>query len=229
MVDETLARAAQHGVPYFRAHAANFAAQVCAILRDGPRARSLADETLRLASEYGFLAFRISATMVRGWCDVEDGRVAEGLGAVRSAFREYGTSGQRISTTSFSVMVAEAHLANGDAASAMQVLRAALAFAAQTGECLHEPELHRLQGESLLQLQATPQQTADARACFERALAIAAERECLLFELRAAYSLCRIGGRSARDRLARVLNRFGADEDNTDLRTARAACGSRRA
>src|SRR5262249_54560466 len=156
---------------------------VCTILRDGLRARSLADETLQLASEYGFFAFRISATMVRGWWDVEDGRVAEGLAAVRSAFREYGSSGQRITTGWFSMLLAKAHLANGDATSAMQVLRDALDFAAQTGERLHEPELHRLQGESLLQRKATPQQTADARACFERALTIAGERKCLLFEL----------------------------------------------
>jgi ATP/maltotriose-dependent transcriptional regulator MalT len=88
MVDEALARAATYGVPYLRAHATNFAAQTYVILRDVTRARSLAEETLRLASEYGFSVFRISATMVRGWCDVEDGRVAKGLAALRGQLGE---------------------------------------------------------------------------------------------------------------------------------------------
>jgi adenylate cyclase len=225
MVDEALARAATYAVPYLRAHATNFAAQTCAILRDVTRARSLAEETLRLASEYGFSVFRISATMVRGWCDVEDGRVAKGLAALRGAFQEYGTSGQRISTTSFSILLAGAHLASGDGAAATKVLHDALGFASETGERVNEPELHRLQGECLLQRDATGGHQADARACFERALAIAANRRCLLFELRAAHSLYRIGGTPDRDRLARLVDRFGPEEDSADLRAARITCG----
>jgi hypothetical protein len=44
----------------------------------------------------------------------------------------------------------------------------------------------------------------------------------LLYELRAAASLCRIGGRDARERLARLVARFGSDVDCADRRAARA-------
>ena len=48
--------------------------------------------------------------MVQGWCDVEEGRVDDGLAALRHAFREYGATAQRIAATTFSVLFAEAHL-----------------------------------------------------------------------------------------------------------------------
>jgi hypothetical protein len=60
---------------------------------------------------------------------------------------------------------------------------------------------------------------------FERALAIAADRKALLFELRAATSLYRLR-KSARERLANVVDRFAVEEDCADLRAARALLGS---
>jgi tetratricopeptide (TPR) repeat protein len=217
---EALARAARLGTPYFRAHATNFAAQVSALLGDMSEARSLAEETVHLATEYGFSVFRIAATMVRGWCDAEQGRVEPGRAALREAFQEYATTGQRIGTTSFSLLLAGAHLASGDVAGAHAAVDTALAFAAETGERLYEHELHRLKGECLL-AGGTSRRKTDATEHFERALAIAGERNALLFELRAATSLCRVRT-SAREQLARLVDRFGPEDDCADLRAARA-------
>jgi tetratricopeptide (TPR) repeat protein len=227
MQDEALARGARLGVPYFRAHATNFAAQICALLGDVARARSLAEETVRLATEYGFSVFRIAARMVRGWCDVEEGHVADGLAALRGGFEEYATTGQRIGTTGFSLLLARAQLVGGEVEQAVAVVDAALAFAAETGERLYEHELYRLRGECALADGASSSRTAEAAAWFERALAIAAERKARLFELRAAVSLCRIGRRPARERLARLVARFDAADDCADLRAARAVLGQR--
>jgi DNA-binding winged helix-turn-helix (wHTH) protein len=224
---EALTRSARLGIPYVRAHATNFAAQVCVLLRDVTGARSLAEETVHLATEYGFSVFRVAATMVRGWCDVEDGRIEVGLAALHGAFNEYAATGQRISTTAFSSLLAEAHLASGDAAAATAVVDAALAFAAETGERLYEQELYRLKGECLLSSAATRGQETDAAKYFERALTTAAERKILLYELRAATSLFRTQGRSARERLARLVDRFGAENDCADLRAARALLATR--
>jgi DNA-binding winged helix-turn-helix (wHTH) protein len=226
MKREALARAAKLGIPYFRAHATNFAAQACALLRDVARARALAEETVHLATEYGFSVFRIAATMVRGWCDVKEGRVDDGLAALRAAFNDYATTGQRIGTTTFSSLLAEAYLVSGDVAGANEVVEAAFAFAVETGERLCEPELYRLQGECLLASATTPGPKADAAQHFERALAIAAERKALLFELRAATSLYRVR-KSARERLARLVDRFHADNDCADAQTARALLAPR--
>ena len=48
----------------------------------------------------------------------------------------------------------------------------------------------------------------------------------MLFELRATTSLCRLDGKSARARLAHLVDRFGAENDCADLRAARVLLGS---
>jgi hypothetical protein len=86
------------------------------------------------------------------------------------------------------LLLVEAHLAGGDAAGASDALDAAFAFAAETGERIFEHELYRLKGECLLVSAATRGRKATAIECFERAIAIAADRKALLFELRAVTS-----------------------------------------
>src|SRR5262249_12897163 len=80
----------------------------------------------------------------------------------RGASQEYAESGQRLATTCYSMFLAGAHLASGDAAGANQVLEDALAFAAETGERVYEPELYRLRGECLLAGAAARGRTAAA-------------------------------------------------------------------
>ena len=92
------------------------------------------------------------------------------------------------------------------------MLDAALAFAAETGERVDEHELHRLQGECLLADAATRRRKARAAERFERALAIAAARKALLFELRAATSLLRLRGKAARERVARLVDALRCGE-----------------
>jgi hypothetical protein len=140
---------------------------------------------------------------------------------LRAAFHDYTMSGQRISTTSYSTQLVEAYLTAGDVAAATVALDAAFAFVAETGERLNEHELHRLRGECALASAAAGGKAESARH-FERAIAIAADAGALLCEMRATASLCRIGGRQARDRLRSLLARFGPDDDCTDVRAARA-------
>ena len=223
-------RGARLGTPFHRAFATNLAAQLCMLLDDAAGARRLVTEALDLATEYDFSALRVTAVMLRGWCDVEAGDVAAGLASLRAAFREYVATGQRFGTTSFGGILAWSHLAAGDVAGAQQVVEDALAFAAETGERVYEPEFHRLRGECVL-ADAPPTASATGRrksaapaaaiAHFERALAIAAERKGLLFELRAATSLCRVQ-KSSRERLGGLVDRFGPADDGADLRAARA-------
>src|SRR5262249_8368710 len=160
--------------PFQRGFATNLTAQVCSLHRDFASARSFAEETVRLASENAFAYLRLTAIMIRASCDVEDGRVPEGLAAMRTAFREYCGSGQRFSTTYHSLLLARAHLADGDAASANQVLDDALAFVAETGERAYEPELFRLKGECFLADTATRERKGAAAALFGRAMVAAA-------------------------------------------------------
>ncbi len=147
---DALARAATLGTPFHRALATNLAAQVCMLLDDASGAHPLAEEAEQLAAAYDLAVFRLTATMVRAWCEVAQGRVRDGLPLLQDAFDEYGTTGQRFGTTSFSMILARSHLAGDDPARAAAVADAALSFAAETGERVYEPELLRLKGECLL-------------------------------------------------------------------------------
>lgn len=221
---EAVARAEKLGIPYVRAHATTFAATIFQVLRDVADTRSFAQEAVRLAAECGFSIFGITATIYLGWCDVQEGRVGEGLAVVRRAFDQYRKSGQRISTTSYALLLAESYLANGEPAAANETLDEALAFAAETGERLYEHELYRLKGECLLSSPPTRGRKAEATEYFARALAIAANRKALLFELRAATSLCRVR-KSAHERLASLTKWFVVEDDCADLRAALALLG----
>src|SRR5262245_13318549 len=221
LISDVVTHAATVPIPYFRAHAMTYAAAAGHSLRDVARTQALADEAIRIAAEWGFSVLRAAATMFRSWCAVQEGRVDEGLAALRAAFHDYTMSGTRISTTSYSTQLVEAYLAAGDIAAATETLDAALAFVAETGERLNEHELHRLKGECAL-ASAQAGGKAEAARHFERAITIAADASALLSELRATASLCRIGGRRARDRLSRLLARFGPDDDCADVRAARA-------
>jgi predicted ATPase len=101
----------------------------------------------------------------------------------------------------------------------------ALARVTRTGERWFEAELHRGRGDALLRLPECA--TAEAEACFRKALAIAQEQEAKLWELRAATSLARLwrdqGRRvEARDLLAPVYDWFTEGFDTADLKDAKA-------
>ena len=93
-----------------------------------------------------------------------------------------------------------------------------------TGERGHEAELHRLQGELLLQ--AIPEVSA-AEACFLRPLDVARHQQARSWELRAAMSLSRLwqcqGKRvQARALLEPIYSWFSEGFDTADLLDARA-------
>lgn len=80
-----------------------------------------------LSPSAGFSIPRIYASMFLGWCDVEEGRAEEGRAAVRASLAEFTASGERSSTTNWRALLARAHLACGDVASAHEVLDAPFA------------------------------------------------------------------------------------------------------
>ena len=226
MNGESVGLAAKSSIPLLRAYAATFAASVSEIMRDVATTRSFAEEAVRIASDLGFSVVASTATIYRAWCDVQDGRIDEGVEALRSSFDAYVASGQRISTSSYSLPVVEGYLAAGDTRRASALLDRALAFVAETGERIVEPEIYRLKGECLLAAAATRGQRAEAITCFERAVALAAGQKTLLFELRAASSLYRVRPKATRERLSRLVARFAPEDECVDLREAAALLGT---
>jgi len=222
---EAVDRATTLGAPYAHAQATNMAGRGCALLRDVAAARALAAKSVRLAEEFGFSLFRTEGTILLGWCDAVDGHATE-LATLREAFRAFAATRPRISASAYGTLLADAHLAHGDAEGARQVVLDALALADKTGERVSDPELHRLLGESRL-LHATGRaQRDEAAACFERALSLAERHGARLFVLRAATSLLRLRGAAERARVTSILARFAPQEDCADLQTARALLAS---
>ena len=142
-------------------------------------------------------------------------------------------------------MVAEGYGHLGAADEGLRVLAEALATVQQTGECLWEAELQRLQGELLLtkhtrqygtrtrplepsRLAVTmPSVLTTAAASFRYALNIARHQQAKSLELRAAVSLARVwqqqGQRAAAHALlAEVYSWFTEGFDTADLQDARA-------
>jgi len=217
--------ASRSDMPYLHAHAAVYAASVCQVIRDVPGARALAAEAERITTDLGFAGLGALATLYRAWSDVQGGTIGAGVGELRSAYDAYVASGQRISASSYGVVVADGQLEAGEVALANETLDLVAAFIAETGEQIAAHELHRLRGEGLLAGGGGRARTTKARECFEQAIAIAAGQGALLFELRAATSLCRLQPRAGAERLRRLVERFGPDDDCADLRAAYAALG----
>ena len=107
----------------------------------------------------------------------------------------------------------------------METLAEAWELVQDTGETYYAAELHRLQGEFLLQ--HNPADTAVTEACFQQALAMARGQQARSLELRAAVSLARLwqhqGKRAeAHDLLAPVYGWFTEGFDTADLQEAKA-------
>ena len=107
---------------------------------------------------------------------------------------------------------------------ALQLLDEALARVSCLEERWFEPDLWRLKGEALVAL--SPDGAAEAKACYERALAVARDQGARLWELRAATSLARLwrdqGERAeAHDLLAPVYGWFTEGFDTADLKEAK--------
>ncbi len=100
---------------------------------------------------------------------------------------------------------------------------------ARSGERWYEPELHRLQGETLLRLPDARQ--AQAEACFMRAIELARQQQARMFELRASTSLARLKqlqghGAAARPRLSAIYGWFDQEYGTRDLAEAAALLDS---
>ena len=109
------------------------------------------------------------------------------------------------------------------------MLAEALDLSLRTGERGTEAEIHRCQGELLLQ-SGGPSAAANvpqAEACFQQALAVARRQQAKSFELRTVMSLSQLWQKQgkkedARQLLSEVYNWFTEGFDTADLKDAKA-------
>jgi tetratricopeptide (TPR) repeat protein len=104
-------------------------------------------------------------------------------------------SGSRVGGSAMLAVVAEAQRAAGAIEEAAGSVSGGLALAKETGQPFYDPELHRLQGELVLDAGGD---TADAEQLFRRALALARAQGARGQERRAEASLAALRSRSSR-------------------------------
>ena len=219
----TLAQDLSH--PFSLAYALNSAALVHQLRREGHAARERAEALIALSTEQGFPYFLAEGTMIRGWALAAQGHGAEGISQLREGLAAWQASGTESWRSQFLALLAEAYAKDGQVEEGLSTVAEALAFVERTEERYYEAELHRLQGELLLQ--QSENSAPAAATSFQQALTIARHQQAKSWELRAATSLARLwqgqGQRmEARDLLAPVYDWFTEGFDTADLKDAQA-------
>ena len=146
---------------------------------------------------------------------------------MRQGAADLHATGVRVYRTLPPAMLAEILGHHGQAEEGLAALAEALAVVRDGGEPYWEAELHRLQGELLLQrAEVEALARAEAEACFRQAVAVARRQSAKALELRAVMSLSRLyrqQGRQAEARLllAQTYGWFTEGFDTPDLQEAK--------
>jgi predicted ATPase len=221
---EAVILAQQSTHSYSLAHTLSSAAISHQFRREVRFTQERAEAAISLATERGFPHWMAFGAVLRGWALAQQGQAQEGIAQIEQGLRAYRATGAEISRLYFLALLAEAHGTMGQLEAGLTVLNEALTLANTTGARWHEPELHRLKGELLLQ-QSSSNQT-EAESCFHQAIAIAQNQQAKSLELRATTSLARLWQQQgkcqeARDLLAPVYDWFTEGFDTADLQDAK--------
>jgi predicted ATPase len=162
---------------------------------------------------------RIMQGAARAMLDPRDESVAE----IRDALAAYRATGARVQSTYYLILLAQALAACGRYGEGLSTLREAASLAEETGERYVAAEIDRLQDNLLL----AENGSAEAEACYLKALEMSRAQEARSLELRAACDLARLwAGRGERaraaDLLAPVYGWFTEGFDTLDLKEAKA-------
>ena len=222
---EAVTLAQQHAHPLSVSFALSLAAGFHQLCREGHTAQGAAEAALRLTTDQGFPHWRAFSALLRAWALAHLGQAQEGIEQIKQSLRAYRATGAEIWRPYGLALLAEAHGTLGQPSAGLPVLVEALTVVDTTGQRWYAPELHRLQGELLLQQNADAQ--AEAEHCFHHALEIARNQQAKSFELRAATSLARLWQQQSQRTeayalLAPIYGWFTEGFDTADLQEAKA-------
>jgi len=180
------------------------------------------DQLIAMTTEHGFPFWGAHGTIYRGWINVKNGNVTEGISLLRSGSTAYRATGAKIWTPFYIALLAQACEIGGQIEEAMTLLDDALQIVENTGERWFAAEVNRHKGELLLR----QGHCEAADKLYRKALSIAEEQEAKLWELRAAMSIVRLrrdqGKRDeARDLLAPIYGWFTEGFETRDLKEAK--------
>ncbi len=220
---EMLEVAQRSSDPFILANASNLAALHNLIRGDGSVAQKRAEEAMALVEERGFGSLSELVATWHGAALIAQGRYEEGIAGMRRAISAFRATGATPYTWNL-CLLASGLGRIGRPEEGLEVVEQGFASAAETGEQLGSPWLHRVKGE-LLRVQ-NPQDVAEAELCFRTAIEIARRQSARLPELLATTSLARLlneQGRRGESRtmLAEIYGWFTEGFDTANLKDAK--------
>jgi predicted ATPase len=198
-------------------------ARLLSLVGDDAALRERADELVAVTAEQGFRQWRAQGAIYRGWVEVNNGNMAEGISLLRSGSTAYRATGAEAWVPHHIALLARACDIAGQLQEALTLTEDALQIVERTGERWLDAELYRHKGQLLLR----QGHTEAAEQLYRRALSLAVEQEAKLWELRAAASLARLWGEQGRreeprDLLSPVYSWFTEGFETPDLKGAKA-------
>ena len=181
---------------------------------------------VQLAHEHDFGFFKNWMPCLQAEHFTQHGRPQEAVLAIQK-YRPAGlATGSTFLDTLTASLLANAHLALGDADAGLAAADEGLSIANHNAEYFVVPELHRLRGELLL-VDGGPSAIADAADAFHAAVDVARRQASKALELRAAMSLARLWrgqgrGEKGYELLAPIYGWFSEGLDTKDLQQAAA-------
>ena len=216
---EALALAQRLSHPHSLTLAHYFTAAIHQFRREVQAVQIQAEAAQELSTTHGFAWYAAVSAVQLGWVLAVQGQGEAGLAQMSQGLRDYEATGAALHRTYFLALLAETQAQVGQVPAGLHTLTDGFRIVNDTGERVHEAELHRLRGE-LLRPQADERVAAEA--CFQRAAAVARCQQAKSWELRAATSLARLWQTQAKrqdayDLLAPVYGWFTEGFDTVDL------------
>jgi class 3 adenylate cyclase/tetratricopeptide (TPR) repeat protein len=217
----TIVAARSHSTKYYLAYAIYFAGFVLLMRGDAIGARRFADESIAVASEFGFPTVLAGARILRGWSLAHAGEFDESLKVIRESIDEFERTTGKVWRATLNGILLEVLILAGRLKEAETLADENIIFANTFGERVTLAELWRAKG--IICLAGADHDQQEAERCFRRALAIAKEQGARLFELRAtknlASLLCDTGRlEEGRRTLSEVYQSFTEGLETPDLK-----------
>jgi predicted ATPase len=181
------------------------------------------DEVIALGDKKDTLFWKAQGMVNQGCVSVLTGKASDAVQTINAGITAYRSTGASLYTPLWLSYLAKAYAELGQFDDAWHCVGEAMTVAETTKERWCEAEIKRIAGEVALM----SSDTAQAEVYFERALAVARQRQAKSWELRAAMSLARLWRsqgkvQQARELLAPIYGWFTEGFDTLDLKQAKA-------
>ncbi|MDX1584838.1 MAG: hypothetical protein R3338_14665, partial [Thermoanaerobaculia bacterium] len=171
-----------------------------------------------ISREFRFPFHVACSRILQGWTLSGADEPGDAVREIRAGIRTSEAIGARMDLPLFYSILAGALVRSGDPEKALNASDRAIEILDRGRTFFYVPELHRQRGLILLDLGRSDEGLESLDEAFE----LAQSQECLLFALRAATDLARLGKKTWETRVGKIYDRFSQGLDTKDLEKAAA-------